>query len=38
VLARYRKVLVAWPTPHQETRVATRQGETFVLSCGGETY
>jgi pimeloyl-ACP methyl ester carboxylesterase len=30
----YRRVLDGWPTPHDETRVATRQGETFVLSCG----
>ncbi len=30
----YRQVLDAWPIPHDETRIATRQGETFVLSCG----
>ena len=34
VRALYRRVLDAWPVPHDEARIPTRQGETFVLSCG----
>lgn len=34
VAAQYRQVLDAWPVPHGELRIATRQGETFVLACG----
>ena len=34
VRALYRRVLDGWPVPHDEARIATRQGETFVLSCG----
>jgi pimeloyl-ACP methyl ester carboxylesterase len=30
----YRSVLDAWPVPHEEIRVPTRQGETFVVICG----
>jgi pimeloyl-ACP methyl ester carboxylesterase len=36
VHARYRAALDAWPVPHQELRIATRQGETFVLASGPE--
>ena len=31
---RYRSILQEWPTAHQELRMPTCQGETFVLSCG----
>lgn len=34
VEAAYRKVLDAWPIPKEEVRIATRQGETFVIACG----
>ena len=34
VRALYRQVLDAWPIQRDEARIATRQGETFVLSCG----
>jgi pimeloyl-ACP methyl ester carboxylesterase len=30
----YRRLLNDWPTPHQQLRVATREGQTFVLACG----
>lgn len=30
----YRKVLGGWPVPKTELRLATRQGETFVVACG----
>jgi pimeloyl-ACP methyl ester carboxylesterase len=33
---RYRSLLQHWSTPHEEIRVPTRQGETFVLACGPE--
>lgn len=36
VEARYRDVLEAWPVAKTERFVSTRQGETFVLSCGPE--
>ncbi|WP_336082562.1 alpha/beta fold hydrolase [Nocardia sp. SSK8] len=32
--ARYRAHLDAWPVPHDELRVPTGAGETFVLACG----
>jgi pimeloyl-ACP methyl ester carboxylesterase len=34
VHAEYRSVLGAWPVPHEEIRVPTCQGETFVVTCG----
>jgi pimeloyl-ACP methyl ester carboxylesterase len=34
VMARYREVLDGWPVPSEQRRVATRQGETFVVACG----
>ena len=36
VLARYREFLGNWPVKSEARRVATRQGETFVLVCGPE--
>lgn len=30
----YRALLSQWPLPHEEHRLATRTGETFVLVCG----
>lgn len=30
----YRAALRAWPVEHEERRVATPEGETFVLACG----
>jgi pimeloyl-ACP methyl ester carboxylesterase len=32
---RYLKFLARWPVPNQQLRVPTREGETFVVSCGG---
>jgi len=37
VLARYRDLLDRWPLPRQELRVATREGETFVVASGRES-
>lgn len=34
VHAAYREILAAWPVPHDELRLPTRQGETFVVACG----
>jgi pimeloyl-ACP methyl ester carboxylesterase len=34
VLARYRDVLRAWPVARTERMLSTREGETFVVSCG----
>ena len=34
VLARYLGALDSWPVKSERRRVATRQGETFVLVCG----
>ncbi|HLZ83745.1 MAG TPA: alpha/beta fold hydrolase [Caulobacteraceae bacterium] len=34
VMARYRRVLDGWPVPSEERRLPTRQGETFVVTCG----
>ena len=31
---RYREHLDAWPVPHEELRVATGAGETFVVVSG----
>jgi pimeloyl-ACP methyl ester carboxylesterase len=32
--ARYRALLERWPVPHEELRVPTRAGETFVIASG----
>ncbi len=37
VAALYRDVLDRWPVPKTEHRLATRQGETFIVACGPET-
>jgi len=37
VRARYREFLDRWPLPHDEIRVPTREGETFVVACGPAT-
>jgi pimeloyl-ACP methyl ester carboxylesterase len=37
VEARYREWLVQWPVPSERLRLATREGETFVVACGPET-
>jgi pimeloyl-ACP methyl ester carboxylesterase len=34
VEAGYRRLLDAWPVPKEELRIATGQGETFVIACG----
>lgn len=34
VEAGYRQMLDAWPVPKEELRLATGQGETFVIACG----
>jgi pimeloyl-ACP methyl ester carboxylesterase len=34
VQERYRKFLDRWPIPNQQFHVPTREGETFVVSCG----
>lgn len=31
---RYRSMLTRWPTHHEQLRIPTCQGETFVLACG----
>lgn len=36
VLARYAEFLAHWPAPNAQRRIATAQGETFVVSCGPE--
>jgi pimeloyl-ACP methyl ester carboxylesterase len=36
VLDRYREFLKRWPVANQQLRLPTRQGETFVISCGEE--
>lgn len=33
---RYEQFLKRWPVPSRQLRVPTRQGETFVISCGNE--
>ena len=30
----YRAILDAWPVPHEELRIPTAHGETFVIACG----
>jgi pimeloyl-ACP methyl ester carboxylesterase len=34
VHAEYRSALDAWPVPHEELRVPTCQGATFIVTCG----
>ena len=34
---RYRSMLSSWPTRHDQLRIPTCQGETFVLACGSES-
>ena len=34
VRERYLEILKHWPVPNQQLRVPTREGETFVVSCG----
>jgi pimeloyl-ACP methyl ester carboxylesterase len=36
VLERYREFLKYWPVPHEQRRVPTTQGETFVIVSGPE--
>ena len=36
VEARYREALAAWPVPNDQVSLDTRQGKTFVVSCGPE--
>lgn len=36
VMEQYRATLDAWPVPRREKTIATRQGETFVLTSGPE--
>ena len=36
VLARYAQLLAQWPVANEQRRLATSQGETFVVSCGPE--
>lgn len=31
---RYRELLELWPVPHEQVRVPTAHGETFVVACG----
>jgi pimeloyl-ACP methyl ester carboxylesterase len=37
VRERYLDILKYWPVPNHHLRVATREGETFVISCGDES-
>jgi pimeloyl-ACP methyl ester carboxylesterase len=34
---RYRRFLERWPVPNEQLRVPSREGETFVVACGGKT-
>jgi pimeloyl-ACP methyl ester carboxylesterase len=36
VRERYIELLSRWPVPSQQLRIATRQGETFIVACGHE--
>jgi len=36
VRERYLQFLKYWPVPNQQLRVATREGETFIVACGDE--
>jgi pimeloyl-ACP methyl ester carboxylesterase len=36
VRERYLEILQRWPVPNQQRRLPTREGETFVISCGPE--
>ncbi len=33
---RYLTILKRWPVPNRQLRVPTREGETFVVTCGDE--
>jgi hypothetical protein len=33
----YRRMLTYWPVANRQFHVPTRQGETFVIECGGES-
>jgi pimeloyl-ACP methyl ester carboxylesterase len=33
----YREMLALWPVPHEQLRLSTREGETFVIVCGPKT-
>jgi pimeloyl-ACP methyl ester carboxylesterase len=37
VRERYLDFLKRWPVAHQQLRVPTRQGDTFIIACGEET-
>jgi pimeloyl-ACP methyl ester carboxylesterase len=37
VRERYLAILKYWPVPNRQFRVPTREGETFVIACGGES-
>ena len=37
VRERYLDVLKHWPVPNRQLRVPTREGETFIVACGGES-
>jgi len=37
VRERYLAFLERWPVPHQQIRIPTGQGETFVVACGAES-
>ncbi|OXM75036.1 MULTISPECIES: alpha/beta fold hydrolase [Amycolatopsis] len=37
ILRRYEQALAAWPVPAERRHVPTREGDTFVLTCGPET-
>jgi pimeloyl-ACP methyl ester carboxylesterase len=36
VRERYLEILKSWPVPSRQSRVPTREGETFVVACGDE--
>jgi pimeloyl-ACP methyl ester carboxylesterase len=37
VMALYDKVLSHWPVPHDDSRLATRFGETFIIASGSQS-
>jgi len=37
LIERYRKLLALWPVPNEQLRLATRQGETFVIASGDKS-
>jgi pimeloyl-ACP methyl ester carboxylesterase len=36
VRQRYLEILKYWPVPNQQLRIPTREGETFIITCGDE--